>query len=115
MTPRQPDRPPYVGEGADGARRSAEIVAEEIDLLACNDPRREWLAESRQRWLDQAARLEEVNGLPTGQTRARLRKLAAKRSRERFGPMVDGLMFLCASCGTKYEGTIDAKCPRCGT
>lgn len=57
---RSVDRPPYVGAGADGARRSAQMVAEEIDLLARDDPRRDWLQESRQGWLDQAARLEEV-------------------------------------------------------
>ena len=52
------DRTPYVGEGADGCRRSAIIDREEIDTLDPFDPRVQGLAESAQRWDEQAARLE---------------------------------------------------------
>lgn len=53
------DRRPYVGAGAEGARRSAQIDREELDTLAKTDPRRPELEDSERRWLDQAARLEE--------------------------------------------------------
>lgn len=52
------DRTPYVGEGADGCRRSAIIDREEIDTLDPFDARVQTLAESAQRWDEQAARLE---------------------------------------------------------
>lgn len=45
-------RTPYVGEGADGARRSAQIDREEAAGLDRGDPRRERLLESAQRWED---------------------------------------------------------------
>lgn len=61
-------RTPYVGEGADGARRSAQIDQEELDTLpdfldgeAYTDAvaqRRAALANSRHRWLEQARDLE---------------------------------------------------------
>lgn len=50
-------REPYVGHGEDGARRSAQIDAEEAELLAWTDPRRAQLEESAQRWDEQARAL----------------------------------------------------------
>lgn len=60
------DRTPYVGEGADGARRSAEVDRAELDTLptdrqgrnAAEEHRREQLVESIAAWEEQAARLE---------------------------------------------------------
>jgi hypothetical protein len=49
---------PYVGEGADGARRSAQIDREEADTLPWDDPRRVTLQMSAARWNQQAAELE---------------------------------------------------------
>jgi hypothetical protein len=51
-------RHPYVGEGADGARRSAQIDREEADGLAADDPRRAGLLESAARWEQQADAIE---------------------------------------------------------
>jgi hypothetical protein len=51
-------RIPYVGEGADGARRSAVIDLEEVATLDRTDPRRDGLLESASRWEDQARELE---------------------------------------------------------
>lgn len=48
------NRNPYVGDGEDGARRSARIDREEVDGLAWDDPRRDELLASAQRWEDQA-------------------------------------------------------------
>ena len=53
-----PLRSPYVGEGADGARRSAQIDREELDTLAPDDPLRDRLAMSIQSWDVQAAYLD---------------------------------------------------------
>jgi hypothetical protein len=53
------ERTPYVGYGADGARRSATIDREELETLADDDPRRPAVEESRRAWLEQAARDEE--------------------------------------------------------
>lgn len=47
-------RNPYVGTGADGARRSANIDRDELDTLDTDDPRREALQESVERWEQQA-------------------------------------------------------------
>lgn len=47
-------RNPYVGSGADGARRSADIDRDELDILDLDDPRREYLEESVERWERQA-------------------------------------------------------------
>ena len=47
-------RNPYVGSGADGARRSAQIDREELDLLSRDDPRREATEASIERWERQA-------------------------------------------------------------
>lgn len=47
-------RNPYVGSGADGARRSAQIDREELALLSRDDPRRETLEASIERWERQA-------------------------------------------------------------
>lgn len=51
-------RPPYVGDGADGARRSAEIDRTEADGLDRRDPRVEQLLASAAAWDAQAAELE---------------------------------------------------------
>ena len=51
-------RRPYVGEGADGARRSAEIDRTEAEGLAWSDPRRVELLESAARWERQADLLD---------------------------------------------------------
>lgn len=55
---REPHRHPYVGEGVDGARRSAQVDEEEADMLDRPDPRVELLRESAARWRRQAAELE---------------------------------------------------------
>lgn len=51
------DRRPYVGDGADGALRSARIDLEEADGLDRDDPRRSELLASADRWQAQADRL----------------------------------------------------------
>lgn len=51
-------RLPYVGDGADGARRSAQIDREESHTLDRSDPGVERLEESAVRWERQAERLE---------------------------------------------------------
>jgi predicted lipid-binding transport protein (Tim44 family) len=51
-------RHPYVGEGADGARRSAQIDREEADGLDADDQRRATLLESAARWEEQAEAIE---------------------------------------------------------
>jgi hypothetical protein len=48
-------RDPYVGSGADGARRSAEIDRTEADCLDRTDPRYVRLLESAADWEAQAA------------------------------------------------------------
>lgn len=50
-------RNPYVGEGEDGARRSARIDQEEAEGLAWSDPRRAELETSSERWAAQAREL----------------------------------------------------------
>lgn len=62
-------RRPYVGEGEDGARRSARIDREEADGLDILDPRYDEVQASAARW-DQQARdlmLERVGPRPTMQ------------------------------------------------
>lgn len=54
-------RNPYVGSGADGARRSANIDRDELDTLDLDDPRREAIEESASRWERQAEQ-EEHDG-----------------------------------------------------
>jgi hypothetical protein len=51
------NRVPYVGEGAEGCRRSAQIDREEADTLDVGDPRREQLRSSAQLWQAQAERI----------------------------------------------------------
>jgi hypothetical protein len=51
-------RHPYVGEGADGARRSAQIDRGEAATLDTDDPRRATLLESAARWEQQAEAIE---------------------------------------------------------
>lgn len=57
-------RAPYVGEGADGARRSAQIDLEEAD---CMDPGedRDRVLLSAERWQLQAEQLEHPSAVPT--------------------------------------------------
>ena len=50
-------REPYVGEGADGARRSAQIDLEEADCLPVGEQRDHCLL-SAERWILQAEYLE---------------------------------------------------------
>lgn len=51
-------RNPYVGDGADGARRSAQIDREEADGLDRDDPRYDEVLASAARWDEQARELE---------------------------------------------------------
>ena len=51
-------RIPYVGRGAQGARRSAEIDRSEAECLARDDERRDELLLSAERWIMQAELLE---------------------------------------------------------
>lgn len=51
------DRFPYVGEGLNGARRSAQIDREEADGLDLTDPRYTQAMASAARWDEQAARI----------------------------------------------------------
>lgn len=51
----EPDRTPYVGEGRDGAERSAQIDREEADSLD-EGPRRDAVLTSAARWDAQALR-----------------------------------------------------------
>lgn len=55
-------REPYVGGGADGARRSARIDREEADGLDRDAPRREECLASARRWDAQADALDRVIG-----------------------------------------------------
>lgn len=50
---------PWVGEGADGCRRSAQVAADELATLARDDERRPRLEAARQAWLDRAKAEEE--------------------------------------------------------
>lgn len=54
------ERPPYVGAGANGARRSAEIDRTEAESLARGDERRDECLLSAERWIMQAERLEQA-------------------------------------------------------
>ena len=47
-------RNPYVGQGEDGARRSARIDREELDTLSWSDPRYDDLLASAEAWAQQA-------------------------------------------------------------
>ncbi|KAB7740898.1 hypothetical protein GA707_18535 [Nostocoides sp. F2B08] len=51
-------RHPYLGDGADGARRSAQIDLEEADCLPPGEQRDDCLL-SAKRWILQAEHLEE--------------------------------------------------------
>lgn len=57
MSCMEPMRNPYVGEGADGAFRSAAIDESEAECLDSSDPRVEELRASARRWREQAAQL----------------------------------------------------------
>jgi len=50
-------RRPYVGEGADGCHRSAQIDREEADALDVLDPRRDLAHASAEAWERQAQHL----------------------------------------------------------
>lgn len=52
---------PYVGEGADGCERSAQIVRDELATLPAGDARRGELEEQAQAW-DERARMERRGG-----------------------------------------------------
>ena len=60
-TPPVPLRNPYVGDGADGARRSAQIDQEEADCLPPGEQRDHCLL-SAERWILQAEYLEAPSG-----------------------------------------------------
>lgn len=51
-------RIPYVGQGPDGCRQSAQIDREEADTLDRDDPRRDELLASAERWERQAQGLD---------------------------------------------------------
>jgi hypothetical protein len=53
------DRQPYVGHGADGARRSAAIDREEAATLDRDEPRHALLLASAEKWEQQAERETE--------------------------------------------------------
>ena len=57
-SPPVPLRNPYVGSGADGARRSAQIDQEEADCLPPGEHRDHCLL-SAERWILQAEHLEQ--------------------------------------------------------
>lgn len=59
MTDHRDWRRPYVGDGADGARRSAAIDRDELDTLDRDDPRWDTIAESAERWDAQAKALDQ--------------------------------------------------------
>jgi hypothetical protein len=59
-------REPYVGDGADGARRSSQIDLEEADCLPPGAARDAALL-SAERWALQAERLEAGGGADPGQ------------------------------------------------
>ena len=61
-TLRKTDRSPYVGEGADGARRSAEIDLTEADTHPTGSERWHQLRASADRWIEQAERIEASGG-----------------------------------------------------
>lgn len=49
---------PLIGEGADGALRSASIIRDELDTLDDDDPRRADLKAQELAWLNRAATLQ---------------------------------------------------------
>ena len=51
-------RTPYVGNGAEGARRSAQIDREELDAYSPDDPQRTKIEQSAARWDQQAEMLD---------------------------------------------------------
>lgn len=50
---------PWIGEGADGCRRSARIAEDELDSMDADDERRPRLEAARDAWLDRARTLDE--------------------------------------------------------
>lgn len=58
-------RRPYVGEGADGCRRSAQIDREEADILDVADSRRAYLHGSAEAWEAQAQRMAAADAAHT--------------------------------------------------
>jgi hypothetical protein len=59
MADNRKQREPYVGEGADGARRSAQIDREEADTYAPGSLAWNRLLLSAERWEEQARRIEQ--------------------------------------------------------
>jgi putative phage-type endonuclease len=88
-------RIPYVGDGLDGCRRSAQMDREEADGLDLLDPRIDELLASADRWEAQAADLEDAQeiartqGLPLEAAHAVLDKLSEPR-----GYTIEGSAFL---------------------
>lgn len=66
-------RIPYVGEGADGCRRSAEIDRNEADTVDSSDPRKDYLLGSAARWIQQAEFLEAQDAVASD--RAKLERV----------------------------------------
>lgn len=56
-------REPYVGEGADGCYRSAQIDREEADCLDPSDPRHAEALASAERWEQQALLETQAGGV----------------------------------------------------
>lgn len=52
--------PSYVGQGIDGARRSAAIAREEADTIDVADPRHDELMDTASAWEDRADALEAL-------------------------------------------------------
>lgn len=52
---------PYVGEGADGCRRTAQVLRDEIATLATGDPRADSLEAEAQAWDDAASWMSVVD------------------------------------------------------
>lgn len=82
-------RTPYVGDGADGARRSAQIDREEADLLPLLDPRIDELLESASRWDQQASELDGADPNTTIRTIAANAGLTPEELRTRLDLLID--------------------------
>jgi hypothetical protein len=95
-------RHPYVGEGADGARRSAQIDREEAGTLDRADPRRAALEASAERWEIEAGERPAAPGeLCTCGRQAIVVYLGSV-----FGPT--------GFCGRNDGGDRAGPCPFCG-
>lgn len=65
---RRVQREPYVGEGADGCYRSAQIDREEADGLNLDDPRHAERLASAEKWEQQAELLTQAAGVRRPET-----------------------------------------------